>query len=188
MAKLNEIEVLIRADKWLQARAAIEAALCDDPEDHWLLTRLGLTFYEMHDYPAALKCEERAFPLEPNCPLVLWDFAGSLQMLNRHHEAVDLYRRLTRKGPKRIANGPCGEGIGRARGLVADCHYRISKSLDAFGRKDEALQEFETHLDLRGPGCFSIYALGELHRPEKNQINRRPGPNSRNGRSHKTSA
>src|SRR5262245_52954966 len=67
-----------------------------------------------------------------------------------------------RRGPNRIANGPCGEGLARARGLVADCHYRIADSLRALNRRKEALAEFEAHLDMRGPGCQSIYKLGEL--------------------------
>ncbi len=173
MTTLNPIEKLIRAEQWLLARKEIEAALKAKPDSHWLHSRLALTFYEMREYSTALKHSERARNIEPNCPLVLWDLAGALQMLERPKEALEIYRVLIRKGPKRIANGPCGEGLARARGLVADCHYRSSQSLEALGRKDEAAIEFETHLDLRGPGCQSIYLLAELNHPGKDRKNRR---------------
>jgi len=174
MTTLNPIEKLIRAEQWLLARKEIETALKTKPDDHWLHTRLGLTYYEMREYSTALKHSERAREIEPRCPLVLWDLAGALQMLERPKEALEIYRGLIRKGSKRIANGPCGEGLARARGLIADCHYRSSQSLEALGRKDEAAIEFETHLDLRGPGCQSIYPLAQLNRPSEERKNRRP--------------
>ncbi len=174
MAKLDPIEVLIREAKWAAARKAINTALKFEPDSHWLVTRLGLTYYEQRNYAATLECAERAREIAPGCPLVLWDNAGSLQMLGRHRDAIEVYRSLVRRGPKRIANGPCGEGLARARGLVADCHYRIAKSLQALGRHKAALAEFETHLDLRGPGRQSIYRRSELNPPNTARTNRRP--------------
>ena len=70
MARLNPIEGLIRDEKWSAARKAIKAALKFEPDSHWLLTRLGLTYYEQRDYAASLVHVERARELEPRCPLV----------------------------------------------------------------------------------------------------------------------
>jgi tetratricopeptide (TPR) repeat protein len=158
----NKIEILIDQEKWSGARKAILAALKQCPEDHWLLTRLGLTHYEERNYKKALEIEEKAVKLAPNCPLVLWDFAGSLQALERHGEAIKIYRRIILKGVDKLAYGECGEGRGRARGLIADCHYRLSISYRATGQENLSLKSFEKHLDLRGPGCYSIYPLKDL--------------------------
>ena len=171
--RLHPIEALVRAEKWVAARKAIEKALVSRPDDHWLLTRLGLTYYELGDYSTALSHEKRALAIAPKCPLVLWDYAGTLQMLGRHREAIDVYRTLVRRGPKRIAKGPCGEGLARARGLVADCHYRVADSLHALNRRKEALVECDAHLKMRGPGCQSIYKLGQLAKFERARRNRR---------------
>jgi tetratricopeptide (TPR) repeat protein len=136
-----------------------------EPNHHWVLTRLSSVLYEKHRYALALKYAENAFAQVPTCPLVLWDYAGALQMLGRHGEALDLYARIVTRGVRRIAIGECGEGKGWARGLVADAHYRASISLAALGKRKASLSAFDQCLDERGPGCYSIYRLDELSNP-----------------------
>lgn len=133
-----------------------------EPHHHWILTRLSSVYYEQRRYALALKYAEKAFAEVPTCPLVLWDYAGALQMLDRHNEALDLYARIVTRGVNSIANGECGEGRAWARGLVSDSHYRASLSLTAIGNEQASLSAFEQCLDLRGPGCRSIYRLNEL--------------------------
>ena len=159
-----DVESLVRAEKWGAARVLIKRLLKKEPKSHWLVTRLGLTYYEQRKYEEALACHEEAVFLAPTCPLALWDYAGALQMLGRHREALDVYRRLSRRGAKRIASGPCGEGRAWAKGLVADCYYRMMDSLDALGDKAGATAMLVKHLDLRGPGCQSIYPLDEVRK------------------------
>jgi tetratricopeptide (TPR) repeat protein len=137
-----------------------------EPNHHWVLTRLSSVLYEKRRYAMALKYAEKAFAQMPTCPLVLWDYAGALQMLGRHGEALDLYARIVTRGVHRIATGECGEGKGWARGLVADAHYRASISLAALGNREASFSAFDQCLDLRGPGCYSIYRLDELSRPK----------------------
>jgi tetratricopeptide (TPR) repeat protein len=156
------IEDLIEKERWSEARAALRKALKKEPRHHWLLTRLALTYYEQRRYAEALKYVSRAFEYAPTCPLVLWDYAGALQMLGRHSEALDLYARIVTRDISDLASGECGEGRGWARGLVADAHYRASLSLKALGKEKASSSAFEQCLDLRGPGCRSIYRLDEL--------------------------
>ena len=170
MAKRSDtIESLIAADDWKGARKVITADLRKEPDSHWLLTRLALTYYEEFQYETALALEEKALALAPKCPLVLWDYAGSLEMLGREREALKVYQRLIKRGAESIATGECGEGLARARGLVADCWYRMAGCYASLGNRPKELESFEVHLDLRGPGCHSIYPLREVHK-EVNQI------------------
>ena len=106
-----------------------------EPHHHWILTRLSSVYYEQRRYALALKYAEKAFAEVPSCALVLWDYAGALQMLGRHNEALDLYARVVTRGVDRIANGECGEGRAWARGLISDSHYRASLSLKAIGNE-----------------------------------------------------
>jgi len=80
------------------------------PEHHWLLTRISLTYSEQRRYAEALKYAERAFASAPACPLVLWDYAGALQMLARHSKALELYARIVTRDISDLASGECGEG------------------------------------------------------------------------------
>jgi tetratricopeptide (TPR) repeat protein len=141
------IEELIENERWSDARTLVREALKRKPRSHWLLTRLSLTYYEERQYTHALQYAKRAFALAPSCPLVLWDYAGALQMLGRHSEALDLYARIVTRDISELADGDCGEA---------------SLSLRAVGNEQASLSAFDQCLDLRGPGCRSIYRLKEL--------------------------
>ncbi|MGH9929563.1 MAG: hypothetical protein ACREA9_10065 [Pyrinomonadaceae bacterium] len=123
----DNIEALIQAEDWKAARKAIVAALGKEPDSHWLLSRLALTYYEEFNYEKALEIEAQALRLAPDCPLVLWGYAGTLEMLEREREAIKIYSQLIERGARPIAYGECGEGLARARGLIADSFYRIRK-------------------------------------------------------------
>lgn len=161
---MNEIEASILRSDWPGTRRLVRTALRKSPDSHWLITRLALTYYEEKDYARSLDILRRAFDLAPNCPLVLWDLAGTFDMLERYGEAMAIYRRLIRRGVKSIAFGDCGEGIAWARGLQADCWYRLARCQKKQGRTARAIQNFKKHLALRGPGCRSIYPLAGVRR------------------------
>jgi len=84
----------INSDNALTLRRRLKA----EPHHHWLLTRLSSVYYEQRRYVLALKYAEKAFAEAPSCPLVLWDYAGVLQMLGRHDESLDLYARIVTRG------------------------------------------------------------------------------------------
>ena len=160
----SAIENAIRRDDWKGARRLIRAALRRQPDSHWLVTRLSLTYYEEHDYERALIIEKRAYEVAPHCPLVLWDLAGTFDMLGRHRKAIAIYRRLIRRGVQSIAFGNCGEGLAWARSLVADCWYRLAICQTEIGRRTDAVSSYKRHLAMRGPGCHSIYPLKDVRR------------------------
>ncbi len=157
----SSVERLIAAERWREARASLRRLLADQPDDHWLLARLALTYYEQGAYRRALEIESRAARIAPSCPLVLWDLAGSHQMLGHHKVAADLYRRLLRRGVGRLASGRCGEGVRWARGLVADSWYRLGRSHEALHEPRRAKRAYRRALMLR-PGGASIYAASEI--------------------------
>ncbi len=168
----KEIEEAIELENWEKARALIKSQLKQFPNDHWLLTRLGLTYYEQRQYKRSLHYSEKALSISPHCPLVLWDYAGSLDMLQRTEEAIAIYKRIIRRGIDQIAYGECGEGKARARGLIVDCHYRLAHCYQDLGHWKESLREYKRHLSLRGPGCHSIYDIKQI-RQEALHLERR---------------
>jgi tetratricopeptide (TPR) repeat protein len=156
-APAAKVEGLIAAEKWSEARRAIRALLKERPTDHWLLSRLALTHYEQRAYGKALELDERALRLAPRCPLALWGLAGSHHMLGHERQAIFLYQRLIRRGAVALESGPCGEGVRWARGLVADCWYRLGQIRETQGQERWAKSAYRRHLSLRRDGA-SIYA------------------------------
>lgn len=171
---LNPIEKAVRTNRWKTARRLIRTALRKKPRDHWLITRLALMYYEEHAYSRALQYDKQAIELAPECPLVLWDYAGTLQMLGRHHDALRMYRRIIKRGLDSLAHGPCGEGPARARALLADCFYRQALSFDKLRQLQRAIDAIQTHLKMRGRGSRSIYSLGEVRQRLSIIMERKP--------------
>lgn len=158
------INASLERSDWTAARRLTRAQLRREPTNHWLLTRLSLTYYEQHDYHRALRYSREAIKSAPRCPLVLWDYAGALDMLGRKKEALRLFRRIARRGVQSIASGLCGEGLAKARGLVADCLYREAGCYSDLGNRARATKAYRSHLRLRGPGCRSIYPIRDVRR------------------------
>lgn len=168
----DRIEREIANEHWAGARKLITAELRKDPDSHWLLTRLSLTYYEQRNYAKALELTTRALSLAPFCPLVLWNHAGTLDMLGRTEAALATYQRILKRGVDRIAHGTCGEGLAKARGLVADSWYRSAHCYRALKKTRQAIGAYNKHLAMRGPGCRSIYDLRAV-RQELNDLTSR---------------
>jgi tetratricopeptide (TPR) repeat protein len=157
----DQVETLIELEKWADARRAIEKELKSAPDNHWLLTRLSTTYYEEGDYESALKWVEKARAIAPDCPLVLWDYAGTLDMLGRPREALAVYRSLLDRGAEAIANDECGEGMDWATALLTDCVYRVGNCVEDLGDRQKAAELYRRYLHLLDLGSRSIYSRDE---------------------------
>jgi tetratricopeptide (TPR) repeat protein len=158
----KSIEEAIKTGDWTGARRLIKSELTRAPKDHWLLSRMALTFYEQRMYERALYWDAMALQEAPYCPLAIWGYAGSLDMLGRHQDSLILYRWLVGWGEEELAYGECGEGIRWARALVTDCHYRIARIWEKKRQWKRALKEYEACLTRRANGSGSIYPLREI--------------------------
>ena len=162
MNAVDAAEVLIASGDWLAARRVLETGLLSSPNDHWMRSRLGVTYYETGDYAKALEQIEQALTLAPKCPIVQWDQAGTLQQLGKHSGAVEIYQTLVKRQAGWLAKDPCIQSRALAKGLIADSQLRLCRSLEALGRKEEASAAFLEHLTMRGPGCYSLYSLDKF--------------------------
>jgi tetratricopeptide (TPR) repeat protein len=158
----QKINDLFEREKWAKAGRLLEQRLAKEPHNHWLLTRLGTTYYEQRDYQKALELTQEAHQLAPNCPLVLFDLASSLEMLGDDAQAVKTYAKLFQKGVKGIAEEECGEGVPWARSLLADCLYSVAGCLHRLGDRQKALGFMQQYLEWRAMGVKSIYSRKEV--------------------------
>lgn len=129
MSRGKRIAKLFEQEEWGEARELLLRELANDPSDHWLLTRLGTTYYEERQYAKALELAEQAHAIAPECPLVLWDLAGACLALGDGERARAIYQGILDRGFDDLAFGECGEGEEWARGLLADCADRLEKGV-----------------------------------------------------------
>jgi tetratricopeptide (TPR) repeat protein len=164
MSLSEKINNLFAAEQWAEARALIEKAMAKSgKDDHWLLARLATTYYEERKYKKALTLLEKARALAPACPLVLWDYAGALDALGRSEEAIKVYMDLIQRGPDKVGQDECGEGLKWAIGLLTDCFYRVSVCLKHLHRPQEAFLFLGWYAALVTAGASSMYA--DAHGP-----------------------
>ncbi len=176
----GKIWALLSREEYDEARALLLGELRLHPDSHWLLTTIGSTCYEQKNYEVALEYDLKAIGLAPTCPLVLWNYAGTLDMLEREKEALRIYRSLLRKGVRRIAHGQCGEGIRVAKRLVTDVHYRMAGCYRDLGRRDLAMKHIRAHIARRRQRWSSIYTMREARR-RLDQIEKMPKKSSQGG-------
>ncbi len=134
MTAAERINGRIEREDWAGARRLIEHELEKSPRDHWLLAQLSTTYYEERKYNLALKIILKARAEMPNCPLVLWNYAGTLDALGQKQKAITIYKRLLRTSLQEIAYDECWEGKEWAASLRADCKYRIAMCYRDLGK------------------------------------------------------
>lgn len=158
----QQVEKFFIKEQWEKARNVITKALKQEPDDHWLVTRLATTYYEERNYEKSLELNLRALKLNPRCPLVLWDYAGTLDMLKDYKRAISIWKKLISRDVEKLAYGECGEGLRWARSLINDCRYRIGLAYKRLGKTNVAKRYLNSHIENRSPGIPSIYPLQKV--------------------------
>jgi tetratricopeptide (TPR) repeat protein len=159
----KQIDDLIDAERWDEARALIEKALQKEPESHWLLTQLGETYYEQVQYKKALEFLLRSRDIVPDCPLTLWHLANTLDALGDHGAAVRLYTWLLRS-QKTVEEDPCWESEEWASALKTDCVYRLGLCFKHLGRADVAAYCLRKYIALQATGSEGSYPVEEAQK------------------------
>jgi Tetratricopeptide repeat len=170
----DRVERLMRLEKWDAARQMIQQELARLPNGdwmtHWWLARLSSTYFEQDKYSQSLDAIQQAATIAPNCPLVLWDLAGTLAMLGDTHQAIDIYKKLIARGVRGLNQTQCGEGDQWARALISDCYFWLALCHDDLQESAAAVRHFRRYLVRSADGSGGLYdeaeALAEIERIE----------------------
>lgn len=168
----KQIDRLIMAERWEEARAVIAKALQKEPDSHWLLTQLAETYYEQRQYRKALELLLQSRKIVPDCPLTLWHLAGTLDALGQGGEAIGLFIWLLRS-QRTAVKDPCWESEEWTAALKTDCVYRLGLCFKHAGRVEQAafcLRKYLYLLSLGAPGSYPVEEVQQhLHElPESN--------------------
>ena len=174
-AKLsNRIDHLFKGCEWEKARRLLATERNKEPENHWLLTQLGVTFYEQRRYEEALTLFVESRQIVADCPLTLWNLAGTLDAIADYPKAIQIYTWLV-ENESSPDQDPCWESKSWADELKTDCVYRLGSCYQQLGKTGPAERCYHQYLNLLSMGIQGLYSvedvmreLGELHGNGKN--------------------
>jgi hypothetical protein len=157
-ARINE---LFRTCRWDDARRLLEIERDKDPSNHWVVTQLGVTYYEQKCYKEAYRLFRASYDILDTCPLTLWNLAGALDALGKYDVAIRFYTWLLQsdKTPK---DDPCWESALWTASLKADCLYRLGVCYQHLGRNDPAECCFREYLNLMARGIDGMYPADDV--------------------------
>ncbi len=155
------VGTLLQQEKWDEARTLIEHELLKQPENHWLLTQLGVTYYEQGRYREALRPLLASLDIVVNCPLTLWNLAGVVDAIGRPEAAVPIYTWLLASRMSADTD-PCWESAEWAEALKTDCVYRIGLCFEHLKRLQPAEDCFRQYINLLLAGAGGTYPIDEV--------------------------
>ncbi len=161
-------------EDWNSAKNFLLTKLKKEPNNHWIITQLGESYYELREYETALKYTKKAVNLAPNCPLALNNYAVVLYIHEKDHLAIKIWKSLLSRKTKNIAFDECGEGINATKSLLNDIRMRLAKAYLAIDDKQKARKYFKKYLENRQKGLFSNFTKREAKKELKklNNINK----------------
>ena len=158
ITRVPTIEKLIERGQWQEARRLVEKELVKQPDNHWLLTQLGATYFEQRRYRESLRPLLSALEVVPDCPLTLWNIAGALDALNKPELAIPIYAWLL-GSTKFPDDDPCWESEEWTSALKTDCVFRIGTCFQHMERWQSAEHCFRQYINLLLAGMNGTYPI-----------------------------
>jgi len=159
---LNKYYMFSRSKNWLEAENILLKIYIKSEKGFWYYTSLSSLKYEQKMYTQALSFSEKAYTINPMSPLVLWDYAVVLYMLDQDKKAIELWKKIIVFGEHRIAHELTSEGIMWARSLINDSRFRLAQAFFYLENDKNALKYMESHLKHRKRGLKSLYGKKEV--------------------------
>jgi tetratricopeptide (TPR) repeat protein len=159
----DRINKLFDRQEWTAARKLLLAERAKAPDDHWVLTQLGVTYYEQRQYKKAERLFREATEIMPECPLALWHLAGARDALGDHQSAIRIYSRLL-ASKRTPAQDPCWESNEWTEALKTDCVYSLGFCFRQLGKKRKAERYYREYLNLLMAGAAGMYPAEDVIR------------------------
>jgi tetratricopeptide (TPR) repeat protein len=164
MATLTEkINCLFAKEEWGKARRLLQAELVKAPTDHWIVTQLGVTFYEQKRYEESLQLFRRSTQIVPDCPLTLWNLAGTFDATGDHANAIEIYTWLVNCTTSPDED-PCWESEEWADALKTNSVYRLGVCFQNSGNSTAAEFCYRQYIDLLLIGVEGSYSIEDARR------------------------
>ena len=156
-ALLNKYYSLFNNREWEKAEKILLKLLENEPDNFWLLTSISSLKYEMKKYEESREYSVLAYKLNPNSPLVLWDYAGVLFMLDEEEIAIEHLTKIIDMGEIKVAFEETTEGLKWAKSIINDSYFKIGQAHFYLNNLDKAKTFILIHLNNRKRGLKSLF-------------------------------
>jgi tetratricopeptide (TPR) repeat protein len=163
----KEIDNAFDNEDYKSAIRLLKYELKKDPDNHWLLTKLSSAYYESFNYNKAKLISEQALKIMPDCPLVIWDYAGPLFMLGENAAAAKAYKKIIKLSKGDIVIGECWETISWTKAIVNDSIFGLGCVAEITGKKGLAKKYFTEYYNNRLQKVSSIYPIDMVRKKLK---------------------
>ena len=147
---------------WVEAKNVLLKWLEENPNSTYIQGQIAYILWEMKHFDKAFTFSSKAIALDHIEPLNLWIHSLILENLGFINQAFNIWDFLLDRPANVIGEIDCGEGEDWAKGLQADCLYKMS----AYCLKLDELDECSTYLRMLKnrikKGAFSIFNDEEI--------------------------
>ncbi len=159
--KLNDC---FDSQNWDGAIKILKKEIKKYPDEYFLYTSLSKAFYNLKIKNKALEASLKAIELEPNDPLVIYDYACILTYLEKYEEAIIEFNKIIEKGIEGILNSGFGENIKWTKSIINDSRLRIAICYINIGNNIKSIELITEHLNNRQRGLYSDFSKKQINK------------------------
>ncbi|HOX77391.1 MAG TPA: CDC27 family protein [Bacteroidales bacterium] len=156
------LNALFDKKEWVKAKELLESEINKFPNEYFLYTSLAKVYFNLKQYQKASEAALMAVSIEPNDPLVVYDYACTLYSLDKYNEAINEWFKIVNLGVKGILHGEYNEGIKWTKSIVNDSRFRIAMCYFEMGNKEIARKFVDDHLKHRQRGIYSDFTKRQI--------------------------
>ena len=150
-------------EKWLEAKNLMHEIIRNEKRISFFnYSRLSSCYYELREYKTALKYAKIAYKINRKSPLVLWDYAGALMMVEKERDAIKLLQQIKNLDEYTIGHVITTTGTKWARALLNDCNFNIGQCYYRIHEDSKAKKYLLEHLSNRKKGLRSLYSKRQV--------------------------
>ena len=157
--RLSELKA---TKKWSELVAFLEKECLLHENDPFILTELSGAYIMIKEYQKALTAAQKAYQLQSDDVLMIYNYGDSLTCLDRYEEAVVIFDNILKKSISRVAYGFPGEGMRWTMGVFNDARFLKGICLREMGDFIRARRYIKLHLTKRRPGVYSDFSKRQV--------------------------
>lgn len=153
----DKFDTLYKKEKWKSCEKILNKILKKEPESFWAWTSLSSVVYEQRRYSEAECYSEKAYEINKESPLVWWDYASVLYMLDKEKKAIKFWKKIIALDAEELGCIRTSQGKDWAMSIINDSHYRLGKAYFYQGKYLKSKKYLNIYIAQLEQGVSSLY-------------------------------